>query len=104
MSSKATACKSTSCTIPALRHQGHRDGIKKDITWHAQGLGKTALVYCNARFLTEYFQRKVIIPEFYFIVDSPDLTIQAQREFADFVDREGRRRVIGRFGKTYQAA
>lgn len=65
---------------------------------------KTALVYCNTRFLTEYFQRKVIIPEFYFIVDSPDLTIQAQREFADFVDREGRRRVIGRFGKTYQAA
>jgi type I restriction enzyme R subunit len=33
------------------------------------------------RFLSDYFQRRQIIPKFYFIVDSLDLLIQAQRKF-----------------------
>ena len=57
-------------------------GVRKGIIWHTQGSGKTALAYYNTRFLTDYFQRKGIIPKFYFIVDRLDLLIQAQREFA----------------------
>ena len=57
-------------------------GIKKGIIWHTQGSGKTALAYYNTRFLTDYFQRKGVIPKFYFIVDRLDLLIQAQREFS----------------------
>lgn len=57
-------------------------GVKKGIIWHTQGSGKTALAYYNTRFLTDYFQRKGVIPKFYFIVDRLDLLIQAQREFA----------------------
>lgn len=57
------------------------EGIKKGIIWHTQGSGKTALAYYNVRFLTDYFQRKQIIPKFYFIVDRIDLLTQAQREF-----------------------
>ncbi|MFM2409013.1 MAG: hypothetical protein RL358_1755 [Pseudomonadota bacterium] len=57
-------------------------GIRKGIIWHTQGSGKTALAYYNTRFLTDYFQRKGIIPKFYFIVDRIDLLIQAQREFS----------------------
>jgi len=56
-------------------------GVRKGIIWHTQGSGKTALAYYNTRFLTEYFQRRGIIPKFYFIVDRIDLLIQAQREF-----------------------
>ncbi len=56
-------------------------GVRKGIIWHTQGSGKTALAYYNTRFLTDYFQRKGIIPKFYFIVDRIDLLIQAQREF-----------------------
>lgn len=56
-------------------------GIKKGIIWHTQGSGKTALAYYNTRFLTDYFQRKGVIPKFYFIVDRLDLATQAQREF-----------------------
>ena len=56
-------------------------GVKKGIIWHTQGSGKTALAYYNTRFLTDYFQRKGVIPKFYFIVDRIDLLIQAQREF-----------------------
>ena len=56
-------------------------GVKKGIIWHTQGSGKTALAYYNTRYLTEYFQRKGVIPKFYFIVDRIDLLIQAQREF-----------------------
>lgn len=58
------------------------EGIRKGIIWHTQGSGKTALAYYNTRFLTDYFQRRGIIPKFYFIVDRIDLLIQAQREFA----------------------
>lgn len=58
------------------------EGVKKGIIWHTQGSGKTALAYYNVRFLTDYFQRKGVIPKFYFIVDRLDLATQAQREFS----------------------
>jgi type I restriction enzyme R subunit len=57
-------------------------GVRKGIIWHTQGSGKTALAYYNTRFLTDYFQRRGIIPKFYFIVDRIDLLTQAQHEFA----------------------
>jgi type I restriction enzyme R subunit len=57
-------------------------GVRKGIIWHTQGSGKTALTYYNTRFLTDYFQRRAIIPKFYFIVDRIDLLIQAHREFS----------------------
>ncbi|MDH4333628.1 MAG: type I restriction endonuclease, partial [Desulfobulbaceae bacterium] len=57
-------------------------GVKKGIIWHTQGSGKTALAYYNVRFLTDYFQRRAIVPKFYFIVDRIDLLTQAQREFS----------------------
>lgn len=57
------------------------DGIKKGIIWHTQGSGKTALAFYNVRFLTDYFQKREVIPKFYFIVDRIDLLQQAHREF-----------------------
>ncbi|MCF7819859.1 MAG: DEAD/DEAH box helicase family protein [Candidatus Pacebacteria bacterium] len=57
-------------------------GIKKGIIWHTQGSGKTALSYYNVKYLTDYFQKKQIIPKFYFIVDRLDLLIQAKKEFS----------------------
>lgn len=57
-------------------------GIKKGIIWHTQGSGKTALAFYNVRYLTDYFQKKQIIPKFYFIVDRLDLLKQAKREFS----------------------
>jgi len=56
-------------------------GINKGIIWHTQGSGKTALAYYNVKYLTDYYQKKEIIPKFYFIVDRIDLMIQAGREF-----------------------
>ncbi len=56
-------------------------GVKKGIIWHTQGSGKTALAFFNVRYLTDYFQKKQIIPKFYFIVDRLDLLQQATREF-----------------------
>jgi type I restriction enzyme R subunit len=56
-------------------------GIKKGIIWHTQGSGKTALAFYNVQYLTDYFQRKAIVPKFYFIVDRIDLMNQAKREF-----------------------
>lgn len=56
-------------------------GIKKGIIWHTQGSGKTALAYYNVKHLTDYYQKKGVIPKFYFIVDRIDLMIQAGREF-----------------------
>ncbi|MEZ4692298.1 MAG: DEAD/DEAH box helicase family protein [Ignavibacteria bacterium] len=44
---------------------------------HAQGSGKTALAFYNVHYLTDYFQKKGIVPKFYFIVDRIDLMIQA---------------------------
>jgi len=57
------------------------EGVKKGIIWHTQGSGKTALAFYNIKHLTHYFQKKKIIPKFYFIVDRIDLLIQASREF-----------------------
>jgi type I restriction enzyme R subunit len=57
-------------------------GSKKGIIWHTQGSGKTALAFYNVRYLTDYFQKKQIIPKFYFIVDRLDLLLQAKREFS----------------------
>jgi len=56
-------------------------GIRKGIIWHTQGSGKTALAFYCVHFLTEYFQKKGLIPKFYFIVDRIDLLDQASREF-----------------------
>ncbi|KOY84357.1 restriction endonuclease subunit R [bacterium 336/3] len=55
--------------------------IKKGIIWHTQGSGKTALSFYNVHFLTDYFQKKGIVPKFYFIVDRIDLMNQASKEF-----------------------
>lgn len=57
-------------------------GKTKGIIWHTQGSGKTALAYFNVKHLTDYYQKKNIIPKFYFIVDRLDLLIQASNEFA----------------------
>ena len=58
------------------------EGGKKGIIWHTQGSGKTALAYYNIQYLTDYFQRKGIVPKFYFIVDRIDLMNQAKGEFS----------------------
>ncbi|MEY3759107.1 MAG: Type restriction enzyme protein, partial [Pseudomonadota bacterium] len=57
-------------------------GVKKGIIWHTQGSGKTALAFYNVHYLTDYFQQKAIVPQFYFIVDRIDLMDQAKREFS----------------------
>lgn len=56
-------------------------GVTKGIIWHTQGSGKTALAYYNVKHLTDYYQKKNIIPKFYFIVDRIDLLIQSAKEF-----------------------
>jgi type I restriction enzyme R subunit len=56
-------------------------GTKKGIIWHTQGSGKTALAYYNVHYLTDYFQKREVVPKFYFIVDRIDLLQQAKREF-----------------------
>ncbi len=56
-------------------------GIRKGIIWHTQGSGKTALAFYCVHFLTDYYQKRGIIPKFYFIVDRIDLLEQACREF-----------------------
>lgn len=58
-------------------------GITKGIIWHTQGSGKTALAYYNVKHLTEYYQKKSVIPKFYFVVDRIDLAIQAASEFTN---------------------
>jgi type I restriction enzyme R subunit len=57
------------------------NGVQQGIIWHTQGSGKTALAYYSSQFLTDYFQKKHIIPKFYFIVDRLDLLTQARDEF-----------------------
>jgi type I restriction enzyme R subunit len=59
------------------------EGINKGIIWHTQGSGKTALAYFNVKFLTDYYQKRNIIPKFYFIVDRIDLANQASTEFGN---------------------
>lgn len=58
------------------------EGIKKGIIWHTQGSGKTALAFYNVKYLTDYFQKKGVIPKLYFIVDRIDLMDQAKGEFS----------------------
>jgi type I restriction enzyme, R subunit len=58
-------------------------GVTKGIIWHTQGSGKTALAFYNVKFLTDYYQKKNVIPKFYFVVDRIDLAIQAASEFAN---------------------
>jgi type I restriction enzyme R subunit len=57
------------------------NGVKKGIIWHTQGSGKTALAYYNVKYLSHYFQKRNVIPKFYFIVDRLDLLTQASIEF-----------------------
>ena len=59
------------------------EGKRKGIIWHTQGSGKTALAYYNVKHLTDFFQKKKVIPKFYFIVDRLDLLIQASTEFSN---------------------
>ncbi|MGN1392942.1 MAG: DEAD/DEAH box helicase family protein, partial [Succinivibrionaceae bacterium] len=57
-------------------------GEQKGVIWHTQGSGKTALTYYNVKYLTDYYSKKGIIPQFFFIVDRLDLMVQAQMEFS----------------------
>lgn len=59
------------------------DGQQKGIIWHTQGSGKTALAYYNVKHLTDYYQKKGVIPKFYFVVDRIDLMVQASTEFSN---------------------
>ena len=56
-------------------------GTKMGIIWHTQGSGKTALAFYNIHYLTDYYQKKGVVPKFYFIVDRIDLMTQASLEF-----------------------
>jgi len=56
-------------------------GWDKGIIWHTQGSGKTALAYFNVKFLTDYYKKQQITPQFYFVVDRLDLLTQAIKEF-----------------------
>ena len=56
-------------------------GVKKGVIWHTQGSGKTALAFFNIRYLTNYFSKAGIVPQFYFVVDRLDLADQAFKEF-----------------------
>lgn len=56
-------------------------GIKRGVIWHTQGSGKTALAFHNVKFLTDYYSRKNITTQFYFIVDRLELLEQAANEF-----------------------
>ena len=66
--------------MKAIEQKLEKD-VKKGIIWHTQGSGKTALAFYNVPYLTDVFQRKNIIPKFYFIVDRIDLLNQARDEF-----------------------
>ncbi|MFZ1795750.1 MAG: type I restriction endonuclease, partial [Dokdonella sp.] len=56
-------------------------GVRKGIVWHTQGSGKTALAWYNVRHLGDWFQRRLQVARFYFIVDRLDLLKQACEEF-----------------------
>lgn len=56
-------------------------GIKRGVIWHTQGSGKTALAFHNVKFLTDYYGKKNITTQFYFIVDRLELLQQAANEF-----------------------
>ena len=56
------------------------DGKECGVIWHTQGSGKTALTYFNVKYLTDFYSKQGIIPQFFFIVDRIDLLEQAQSE------------------------
>lgn len=56
-------------------------GHSKGVIWHTQGSGKTALVYFNVHYLTDYYQYQDRVAQFFFIVDRLDLAQQAKAEF-----------------------
>ena len=56
-------------------------GVKKGVIWHTQGSGKTVLAFFNIRYMTNYFSKQGIVPQFYFVVDRLDLADQAFKEF-----------------------
>ncbi|MDB6227486.1 DEAD/DEAH box helicase family protein [Lactobacillus amylovorus] len=60
-----------------------KEGVKKGVIWHTQGSGKTALAFFNIRYLRYLFQKKNIIPRFYFVVDRLDLATQASKAFKE---------------------
>ena len=54
--------------IALITDFGYEDyfvGALKGIIWHTQGSGKTALAFYNVHYLTDYYQRKRIIPKFH---------------------------------------
>ncbi|MBO5613489.1 MAG: type I restriction endonuclease subunit R [Prevotella sp.] len=57
------------------------EGADRGVIWHTQGSGKTALTYYCVKFLTDYYSKKGISPQFFFIVDRLDLLQQAHSEF-----------------------
>ena len=61
--------------------RGLEDGIKKGVIWHTQGSGKTALAFFNIRYLRDFYAKRGVVPQFYFVVDRLDLADQAYKEF-----------------------
>lgn len=64
----------------AIRRQLNA-GMTKGVIWHTQGSGKTALAFYCTRYLTDYYNKKGVVPKFYFIVDRLDLLKQSAKEF-----------------------
>lgn len=64
----------------ALRDSLNKN-IRRGIIWHTQGSGKTALAFSNFNVLRDYFQKKGVVAQFFFIVDRLDLADQASSEF-----------------------
>ena len=56
-------------------------GAERGVIWHTQGSGKTALSFFLSRYLTDWYQARGIIAQFFFIVDRLDLADQAADEF-----------------------
>lgn len=56
-------------------------GTDRGVIWHTQGSGKTALAFFLSRYLTDWYQSKGVIAQFFFIVDRLDLADQAADEF-----------------------
>lgn len=56
-------------------------GADRGVIWHTQGSGKTALSFFLSRYLTDWYQTKGVIAQFFFIVDRLDLADQAADEF-----------------------
>ncbi|MBS8066452.1 DEAD/DEAH box helicase family protein [Streptococcus suis] len=62
--------------------RGLEEGMKKGVIWHTQGSGKTALAFFNIRYLRDFYAKRGIVPQFYFVVDRLDLADQAYKEFS----------------------